>query len=171
MASRVKISVGDVFQIPIDSARVGYGQVVLRPEKNVKGVLFICVYAETTRPDEAPKIRQIVQSDILLAGNTFDAKLNNGDWPIVGNLTENLPTIALPNYKYGMGDEAVVETLDRTRRRRATPEEERSLPFRSFTAPIGFELALKAIGGVGEWRDDFNSLNYEELRKTSEVIV
>jgi hypothetical protein len=171
MARKVKIGVGDVFQIPIDSTRMGYGQVVLRPEKNVKSVLFICVYAATTGPDEAPNISQIVRSGILLAGNTFDAKLHNGDWPIVGNLSENLPSIALPNFKSGMGDEAVVETLDRRRRRRATPEEERFLPFRSFTSPIGFELALKAIGGRGEWRDEFNSLNYEELRKSSEVIV
>lgn len=167
MALKVKVNVGDIFQIPIDSARVGYGQVVFIPEKKV---LFVCVYAETTRPDETPNIRQIVQSDVLLAGNTFDGKIWNGDWPIVGNIMENLPSIALPTYKYGMGDEAVVETLDRTRRRRATPEEEQSLPFRAYTAPIRFELALKAIGGVGEWRDDFDSLSYEQLRKSSEVI-
>ena len=168
MAAKVKITVGDVFQIPIDSARVGYGQVVLRPEKNV---LFICVFAATTRPDEAPDIHQIVQSDVLLAGNTFDAKFNHGHWRIVGNTTENLANIALPTYKSGMGNEAIVETLDRTRHRRATPEEERSLPFRTYTSPAGFEQALKAIGGVGEWLGVYDELKYDELCKSSEVIV
>jgi len=171
MPPKVEINVGDVFQIPIDSARVGYGQVVLRPEKNVKGVLFICVYAETTRPDEAPDIRQIVQSDILLAGNAFDAKLNHRHWPIVGNTTENLASVALPNYKYAQGDDVVVENLDRTRRRPATVEEAHALPLRTYSSPAVFELALKAIGGVGEWRSEFDDLKYDELRKSSDVIV
>jgi hypothetical protein len=171
MAARVQINVGHVFQIPIDSERVGYGQVVLRPEQNVKSVLFVCVYAQTTRPDESPNAQQIVLSDILLAGLTFDAKLNNGDWPIVGSVTENLPSIALPNYNYRMSEKAVVETLDRRRRRWATPEEEQSLPFRTYASPMVFELALKAIGGVGQWRDDFNDLKYETLRKSASIVV
>lgn len=171
MADKAKISVGDVFQITIDSARVGYGQVVLRPEKNVKGVLFICVYAETTRPGEIPSIRQIVQSDILLAGNTFDAKLNHRHWPIVGNITDNLPSIALPHYKCAQSDAVVVENLERTRRRQATAAEANELPLRTYTSPAVFELALKAIGGVGEWRDEFDDLKYDELRKSSEVVV
>ena len=171
MAARVQINPGDVFQIPIDSERVGYGQVVLRPEQNVRSVLFVCVYAQTTRPHESPNVQQIILSDILLAGLTFDAKLHNGDWPIVGSVTENLPNIALPNYKYRMSEKAVVETLDRRRRRWATPEEEKSLPFRTYASPMVFELALKAISGVGQWRDDFNNLKYEELRKSESIVV
>ena len=166
--AKVKTKVGDIFQIPIDSNRVGYGQVVLLPEANV---LFICVFAATTRPDETPDLCEIVHSDILLAGNTFDAKFNHGHWHIVGNVTDNLPSIELPIYKYGRGSETMVETVDRSRCRRATKAEEYSLPFRTYTAPVGFELAIKAIGGVGEWLEDFNDLKYDQLRKSSNVVI
>ncbi|HEX2970891.1 MAG TPA: Imm26 family immunity protein [Tepidisphaeraceae bacterium] len=168
MASKVRVQVGDVFQIPIDNVRVGYGQVVLRPEKNV---LFICVFAATTPVGVSPDLDEIVKSDILLAGSTFDAKFRHGHWTIVGEVTSNLSAIALPVYKEGLGDKAFVETLDRSRRRPATRQEEQSLPFRTYTAPVGFEQALKAIAGVGEWLPAYDDLKYDALKASSEVIV
>ncbi len=166
--AKVEVNVGDVFQIPIDDARVGYGQVVLKPEKPI---LFICVFAMTTPPGASPDIDEIVHSDILLAGSTFDALFRNGQWKIVGNVASNLPLIALPVYKSGIGDEALVETLDRSRSRKASKQEESSLPFRTYTAPIGFELALKAIGGIGEWLPDYDDMKYETLKLSSSVVV
>jgi hypothetical protein len=70
-----------------------------------------------------------------------------------------------------MGDDAVVETLDRSRRRRATQQEEQSLPFRKYRAPIGFELALKAIAGIGEWQPGYDGLKYDSLKRSSNVVV
>ena len=64
MASKFKAKIGDIFQIPIDAARVGYGQVVLLPEKNV---LFICIFAAMTKLGERPDLKAIVRSEILLA--------------------------------------------------------------------------------------------------------
>lgn len=166
MAKKVKAKIGDVFQIPIDDARVGYGQVVLFPEKSS---LFICVFAATTPPGVEPDLNEIVRSDILLAGSTYDGKLWHGHWPIVGNVTTNLPSIALPVYKSGMGATAIVETLDNSRRRPATKQEEEFLPFRHYAAPGVFEDALKAIAGLGEWR--YDKLSYEILKASSEVVV
>lgn len=166
--AKVEVNIGDVFQIPIDDARVGYGQVVLKPEDPV---YFVCVFAAMTPPGVSPDVGEIIHSDILLAGSTFDALFRNGHWVIVGNITSNLPSIALPVYKYGMGDDAVVETLDRSRRRRATQREEQSLPFRKYRAPIGFELALKAIAGVGEWLPTYDGLKYDVLKQSSQIIV
>lgn len=162
------MNVGDVFQIPIDDARIGYGQVVLKPEKPV---LFICVFAATTPPGTLPDLSEIVRSDILLAGSTFDALFRHGRWTVVGNVASNLASIALPVYKSGMGDTAVVETLDRSRRRRATKEEERSLPFRTYSAPILFEDAIKAIGGIGAWLPEYDEMKYDALKASSEVVV
>lgn len=168
MAKKIKAKIGDVFQIPIDDARVGYGQVVLFPEKSS---LFICVFAATTPPGVEPDLNGIVQSDILLAGSTYDGKLWHGHWPIVGNVTTNLPSIALPVYKSGMGATAIVETLDNSRRRPATQEEERVLPLRTYTSPIGFEWALKAIAGIGDWQLEFDALKYDTLKSSSKVVV
>jgi len=168
MASKVKVQVGDVFQIPIDNSRVGYGQVVARPEKNV---LFICVFAATTAADLIPDLAEIVRSEILLAGNTFDAKFNHGHWSIVGNMTSNLVEIPLPHYKSGMAESVIVETLDRSRRRAATKEEEELLPFRTYSAPVGFELAIKAIAGNGVWLPDYDDLKYDKLKISSTIVV
>jgi hypothetical protein len=165
--AKVEVNVGDIFQIPIDDARVGYGQVVLEPEKHV---LFICLFAATTAPQALPIIADIVQSDILLAGNTFGALFRHGQWKIIGNIKSNLSAIALPVYKYGMGVTAVVETLDRSRRRRATPYEESTLPFRGYCAPIRFELALKSMAGIGEWIPSFDKLKYDVLKASSRVV-
>lgn len=166
--AKVELNVGDVFQIPIDDARVGYGQVVLKPEKPV---LFICVFAATTSLGVLPDLNEVVRSDILLAGSTFDAKFRHGHWTVVGNVTSNLSTIALPVYKDGLGDQAFVETLDRSRRRPATTQEERSLPFRTYTAPVGFEMALKAIAGICQWLPAYNDLKYDDLKASSGVVV
>src|SRR4051794_27416313 len=85
--TKIEVNVGDVFQIPIDDTRIGYGQVVLKPEKPI---LFICVFAATTAPGVPPDLDEITRSDILLAGSTFDALFNHGRWTIVGNVTSNL---------------------------------------------------------------------------------
>lgn len=168
MALRVKARVGDIFQIPIDDTRVGYGQVVMQPDKSS---LFICIYSIRTRPGEQPDLDAVVQSEILLAGNTFDARIWHGYWPVVGNIEPNMATIALPNYKEGLPGRANVENLDRTRRRPATKEEEQILPFRSYVAPIRFEKALKALAGIGEWRPEHEDLKYERVLRCSSVIV
>lgn len=168
MAKKVPVKVGDVFQIPIDETRIGYGQVVLQPEKHV---LFICVFATTTRLGAMFDLEEVVRSEILLAGNTFDAKFNHGHWTIVGNITSNLPRVVLPNYKHGMGERTIVETLDRSRQRHATKEELELLPFRTYTAPVGFELALKAIAGVGPWQPAYDELKYDYQRRSSKVAV
>jgi hypothetical protein len=34
-----------------------------------------------------------------------------------------------------------------------------------------FELALKAIAGVGEWVADYDDLKYDNLKASSEVVV
>jgi hypothetical protein len=160
MALRVKPKVGDIFQVPLDTVRFGYGQVVALPEKNV---LFICLFAATTERSVQPDLQAIVRSAILLAGNTFDAKLWHGHWPVVGNMTPDLAAIVLPNYKEGPPGQAFVENLDLTRRRRATPQEEAILPFRSYVAPVRYEKALQALAGIGEWRPEYEDLRYEHV--------
>ncbi len=168
MAEKVKAKVGDVFQIPIDDTRVGYGQVVVQPEKNV---LFVCVFSATTRPDEHPDPEVVLRSEILLAGNTFDAKIWHGHWPVVGNTPPNMDAIALPNYKEGLPGQAFVESLDLKRRRRATIEEERLLSFRGYVAPVRFENALKALFGIGEWLADYEDLKYQRVRESSSIMI
>lgn len=164
MAEKVRAKVGDIFQIPIDDTRVGYGQVVVQPEKNV---LFVCAFAATTRPGEQPDLEIILRSEILLAGNTFDAKIWHGHWPVVGNEPPNMQAIALPNYKEGLPGEAFIESLDMKRRRRATLEEERLLPFRAYVAPVRFENAMKALFGIGDWLATYEDLKYERVRQSS----
>ncbi len=166
MAGKVRASIGDVFQIPIDDARVGYGQVIAQP---LKGVLYICAFRMTTMRDEQPYLDAILGSEVLLAGNTFDAKIWHGHWPVVGNVEPK--AIALPNYKEGAPGQALVESFDQKRRRRATAEEERLLPYRSYSAPMVIQDALKAALGIGEWLPNYEDLKYERVRQAASVLV
>lgn len=168
MAEKVRAKVGDIFQIPLDDTRVGYGQVVVQPEKNV---LFVCAFVATTRPDEQPDLETILRSEILLAGNTFDAKIWHGHWTVVGNVPPDMKAIALPKYKEGLPGQAFIESLDLKQRRRATTEEERLLPFREYVAPIRFENALKALFGIGDWLAMYEDLKYARVRQGSSIAI
>ncbi len=168
MVLEVKAKVGDIFQIPLDSSRVGYGQVLAQPEKNV---LFICLFSTKTERGIQPDLLSIIRSEILLAGNTFDAKIWHGHWPVVGNIMPDLENIALPNYKEGPPGQAFVENLNLTRKRAATKQEEDVLLFRSYVAPVRYEKALKALAGVGEWRSEYDELRYEHTLRSSKVVI
>lgn len=134
-------------------------------------MLFICVFAAVTERGEQPNLDAVTHSEILLAGNTFDAKIWHGHWPVVGNRLPDMRNIALPNYKEGLPGQCFAESLDLTRRRPATAEEEKILPFRSYVAPVRFEKARKALAGVGEWSPDYDELKYEHARRSSAVVV
>jgi hypothetical protein len=167
MSLRTKAKLGDVFQIPLDGARVGYGQVVAQPQKDV---LFVCLFAAVSKTEEQPNLQTILRSEILLAGNTFDGKIWHGHWPVVGNVPPS-SAIALPKYREGLPGHAFVESFDMTKRRVATIEEESVLPFRTFVAPIRLENALKALLGTGEWLEEYDHMRYELVQRSSKVVI
>jgi hypothetical protein len=148
--------VGDVFLISIEQD-FGIGQIV----DVYKQSIYVCVF------DERRSIGEYCPDDVsdltpLLATSTLDALLFHGIWQTIGNEKRNLNHIAMPVFKVRYNDEVYVESFQGKLLRRATVDEETSLPDRRISAPIILDNALKASYGIGPWEaryDEFMSLS------------
>ena len=87
-------SEGDVFLIPIGDGDYALGQVA----GTWNDELYLVVFEIRTGQSEAwPEL--VVGVEPFLAALSLDAKLWNGDWPIIGNFRDNLEGIAEPMFR------------------------------------------------------------------------
>lgn len=148
---------GDVFLVPIDSTRVGLGQIVdVLPSE-----LYVVLYANAWKASSPPAPQEVVDQAVLFASLTLDAKLYHGDWTIIGNVTNNLANIKLPLSKVRISGEMHIESHDGRWSRHATPEEAEQLRFRKTVAPVRLEKALKAHYGILEPHPAYDELRYD----------
>lgn len=166
---QVNFTEGDVFQIPIDVDRVGYGQVVGSRPSTLLVAIFKKLHARSTAAD----ISQIVSGEVAFLAETLDAKIWNGDWPIVGHAPPDHVRIPFPWYKVTI-DRATnwyVESYDATQRRPAMPWEVDSLLLRNIVSPIRLEKALQALHGIGRWDPSYRLMEFEVMRRSSEDVA
>jgi hypothetical protein len=164
---RVKSKEGDLFQLRIDEGRVGFGQIV----GSRTHTLLVAIFREVHPRTRVPDISDLVTSEVAFLAETFDAKIWNGDWPIVGSAIPDHARIPFPSYKVTI-DRATnwyVESYDATRRRPATPWEEDALPLRSIVSPIRLEKALQALHGVGQWDPAYRLLEFDVMKRSSTI--
>ena len=165
---RHRVKQGQVFEIPISDELAGYGQVIARRPHVCFVVVFERSYPRTGRPD----LSQILEGPIRFAADCLDAKLVNGDWPVVGLSMGNIDQVGLPVYKTSSfpSGEWFVESWD-GRTRPATLEERDRLHHRTMYSPMVLESALKAIHGAGPWPDVRETLEYDYVRQTRDIRV
>src|SRR5262245_3433777 len=125
MATRSKPAVGDVFSVTLSQSQRSFGQILGVFEDQLYLVVFFDILHDPTKIS----VDAIVASDPLLIGNTFDSKIVNGDWQIIGNVPPDRTRFPYPKYKVGSGSKCYVEAFDGTRCRLATAQEEHLLPF------------------------------------------
>lgn len=166
---RVRATEGDVFQLSIDVDRVGYGQVVgSRPS-----TLLVAIFRESLPRTSVCDCAQIVTGDVAFLAETFDAKIWNGDWPIVGHVVPDHVRIPFPWYKVTI-DRATdwyVESYDTSQRRPAMPWEVDSLLLRNIVSPIRLEKALQALHGIGQWDPSYRLMEFDVMRRSSEDVA
>lgn len=166
MASRV--SIGDVFEIPLDERRKVYGQVV---GKYRNDAYYLAVFDRVLDREQSPPLELAVDAPLSLLALSFDAKLAAGHWPIVGraDVADDMP---LPAYKEAVGSPDNIQVVDYsgTRRRPATADEARALPNRTLVAPIRLEKALRALQELEPWRSDYEALLPNEALTTSRLF-
>jgi hypothetical protein len=145
---KVRAKVGDVFRIKLSPSVHVYGQVVAKDGPQHLVVLFVDAPA-----DFAP---EVLSSGIRLAGIVFDAKLRNGDWPIITTTTP----VPIERPWFTSGDAVLggvaVETFDGTVRRAATPDEVGRYGHRNISYPAVLQLAAEASMGLRTWQADFD---------------
>ena len=139
--SRRSLAVGDVFTIPINSSRVGLGQVAAT---YLKDAYYFAVFDVEASPDEID-IDDAIARPVILLALSFDAKVAAGDWTVVGRrpVRDDIP---LPAVKEMVGGPKRVDVVDfsGTRRRAASDAEQEFLSYRNIVAPVRLEKALRA---------------------------
>lgn len=160
----VKLNEGDIFEFSINENSTAYGQVVSIPNKeSLTIIIFESLYR--TRP----LLDEIIEDEIFLLGNTFDAKFYHKHWMVIGNVTSNLNDIKLPYYKVGT-DPVLVESFQGEALRKATKEEAENLLYRPYVAPVRYELALKARYKILDWKEQYDELLYSKAVFSRELV-
>jgi hypothetical protein len=160
-----KLTVGDVFLLPLDDERYGIGQIA----GDWKGELYVVVYDKLVSRNASSE--DVDGSSIQFAALTLDAKVHHGDWPVVGNRQGSLADIPQPWFKVGVGGETHIEARDRSVSRQATPTEESMLRHRTVVAPVRIENAFKALHGVGDWSPRFDDLRADYAFLSAKLVT
>ena len=151
MAKRFKLNVGDVFTIPLTENEVGFGQCVT-PHKKTSGGVMIAVYPYKKNKNKNTDLTEVVNSEPLFLGYTFDALLCDlPRWKIIGHYIENIENIKLPYNRLGTPPDEIY-LIDVTNKRVAEISEDvfNELTYKTEIAPIRYENALKAYFGLQE---------------------
>lgn len=155
---KVPTRVGDVFLIPVGEDVSVFGQILTAFHRTH----LVVVFKATTR--DVSSIDDALRTTMQLAGMVFDAKLLNGDWPVVGNR----PPVTVQKPWFVSGHEAMedltVTNIDMSIRRRVTPAEAAKHGRMIFSSPLVLEKAARALRGVADWQEEFHG-SFRDLAK------
>ena len=156
---RVRIDVGDVFLIPISSARVAVGQVVWRRRPSKTDYLMV-IYDGLYPADPIPDIDAALRRPIRLQGVTFDPLLRMGRWRVVARRPVPVDHMRWPLFKVMIEPPDRYAVTDHTGAvlRRATGAESDALPLHTSSGPIVLEEAARALAGLATWSPYFDVL-------------
>jgi len=156
-------TVGDVFLIPLDDESAVGGQVIAIRE----GVeLYLAIMDQRLPLNEIdPKVATAGKPVLLTL--SFDAKLFNGDWKIIGNFKECIDEYPHPAFKVIHAGIMSVESRDKTFRRPAKIYEIEYLQNRSVASAQIIEDAIRAHFGLAEWKPIYDKRRAEYARLSS----
>lgn len=160
-----RLTLGDVFVVPVGDGRAGVGQIV---GVYGKDAYYFAIFDTVLPIDEAEgRASEAVGTPLLFLALSMDAKLHAGHWTVVARAPV-ATDVPLQAYKEMVGVPSQFEVVDYsgTRRRSATPIEAEALPNRKVVAPVLLEKALRAFLGLEPWLDIF-----DELRATGHVTT
>ena len=161
--------IGDVFSIPIDEKRVGYGQIISK--NHCTFPIYIVVFSTSYEQSEAVTLDEITADEIALVGASMDARIYHGMWSIVGRLPPDLSRVPRPNFKVQIGSSDYIEDFDGNQLRQATNEDLQYYDNRWSRAPIGYESALKALHDVGVWESSYDRLTVKHAVRFPKNLV
>jgi hypothetical protein len=157
--------VGDVFSIPVDDRVLAIGQVV---GKYSDYAYYFAVFPGAFLRDDSLEISSVVRERPALLGLSFDARIADGTWSILGSAPVMCADL-LPAFKEEVGHPEKIDVVDYsgTKRRRADSYDEAySLPNRKFLAAIRIENAARALHGFAPWRNDYETLKPRDAATT-----
>ena len=150
---KIKVSLGDLFTIPVNNELMTIGQVVYKGSTSDVYTIYDYVYKQ------GESINDVTNSSILFIVNTVDTKLEDSEWKVVGN--KKIPeALILPTYiaetLYGF----VVLDAGGKIIRHATENDVKCLSTLRSVSPVILEDAVKAKFGNEEWYPYLDNLLY-----------
>lgn len=169
---RLKLRVGDVFSVPVDDNRVGYGQIAATWGES-GGQFYFAVFDGVHPRDEKPDLDGVLAEPLILLALSMDALLVHDHWQVVGHGQVDDDRIPWPAYKEGVLPPGTFEVVDYAGRRRrlASEDEVESLPFRTVVAPIRVEKALRGLVGTEPWDEAYEALRPVDDELTSAALL
>jgi hypothetical protein len=169
---QVDLQVGDVFTLPIDDERVGYGQ-IMAPWGGSGGQFYFGIFDRVYPRHDSLDLDAVVVEPLVLLALSLDALLLRGHWGVVGRRQVDSGDVPWPAYKEAVSPPGTFDVVDYTgqRRRRATEGEAERLPFRTVVAPIRVEKALRALNELEPWDDVYAELRPPPDDETSAVLL
>ncbi|MEP1422293.1 MAG: Imm26 family immunity protein [Erythrobacter sp.] len=161
----IEVNVGDVFLVPLDDKSWALGQII----SDYEGELYVAIFSEKQETQKVDPDSVIGQKPTFLA-LTLDAKLFHGDWPILGNMQDNLADFPQPNFKVRQSGVVHIESRDRSVSRQATPAEAEILGYRSVSSPAVIENAVKAHFGIGDWTTHYNEFQADYAYRSARLL-
>lgn len=153
MAGKARVRVGDVVAIPIGDDEVAYALVV----GNYHSAYYVAVY-DGVYPRNGSGLAAAVSRPFVLIAPTFDAKVADGQWPVVGRMTVAPDEVPFPAYRLDDGRRQLVEDYTGTHTRRAKTSVEQGLPYRRLVSPQILENAVAARTGRTPWLSNYEAL-------------
>jgi len=162
---RNKVKAGDVFLIPLEKTTSAGGMVI----SAWKHELYIVVFEEKFANDQI-NIPKILSGKPMFLTLTLDAKLWNGDWPIVGNELEQTKSFPQPSFKVQSNGTEYIESLDRKVCRVASDAESQILRYRKISSPAIIDEATKGKFGIVEWNSYYDALLAHYAIESSKLL-
>ncbi|ALX03485.1 hypothetical protein AERYTH_01630 [Aeromicrobium erythreum] len=154
---RLTLVEGTVFSVPLGDGRTAIGQIATMKSKKI---LYLVLFEQMVADDEVETDWQsAIQSPIVIAGSSLDARLYHGYWTILG-VADVPDPLHLPASKVAIGMPPTVYVTDycETRRRPATANEAEILPNITTVSPMRLEKAFKALHGLEPWLEVYDPL-------------
>lgn len=152
---RIKLSEGDIFEMPLPDGKFGYGIILRRGGLPGGGTPYIAIYhaVHSERQDAS----DIVCGKIAFAGWTTDSLIYHGKWTVIAGSAQ-LPSVPFPNFKVAVEGKIHVTDVEGKLLGEATAAEQELLDYQFSRAAIFYQDAFEALNGFRKW-----DVNYEKL--------
>lgn len=162
----IQAKVGDVFLVPLDDKNCALGQIISAWNEE----LYVAIFDQKFEARLEDPNSVLTREPALLA-LTLDAKLFHGDWPILGNVQENLDQFPQPAFKVRQSGVVYIESRDRTVSRPASSAEAEILRYRSVSYPAVIEEAAQGFFDVCEWNPHFDKIRADYAFESSRLLA
>lgn len=155
--SKIVAKVGDLFFIPLKNNHKCYGQII----DGNDGIIVVIVFAKLYSENDNPSIKEIVSEKPLFFAHTFDIRLCENKWKIIGNYLNNINSYDKPFYKLGTKDDARLVNYNGEIIRPISPDEFEQLSYKPTISVASLESAINGYFNLDTWYDSDKKYLYE----------